>query len=67
MKKVLSIILSVIMASSVLCVGVCAEKKNCITARPKRSLKKQTTTRFSGMRQDAVKWKTKPVLSLMSF
>ena len=28
MKKVLSIILSVIMASSVLCVGVCAEKKN---------------------------------------
>lgn len=28
MKKVLSIILSVIMASSVLCVGVCAEEKN---------------------------------------
>lgn len=28
MKKVLSIILSAIMASSVLCVGVCAEKKN---------------------------------------
>lgn len=76
MKKVLSIILSVIMASSVLCVGVCAEEKNDLSfavasdlhySAPEEELEKQTTTRFSGMRQDAVKWKTKPVLSSMSF